>query len=140
VIVLSRGSGGGYGDVLERDPEAVATDVREDLIDDQVARGIYGVILGEDGLPDPEATAERRAEIRRERLARGRTYADFMRTWAPQRPPAQALKWYGRYPIPESADLGPGGPWAEVAGSGTAGGAPAANGTTNGRGPVAPRG
>jgi len=109
----------------------VATDVREDLIDGQVARDIYGVILGEDGLPDLDATEERRAAIRRERLAQGQTYEDFMRSWTPQRPPAQALKWYGRYPIPESADLGPAGPWAAAAGSGAAADAEAEVGQTS---------
>ncbi len=104
VIVLSRGSGGGYGDVLERDPEAVATDVREDLIDVPVARDIYGVILGEDGHPDETATAERRAGIRATRLAQGRPYGEFMAAWETRRPPEPALKYYGRYPIPESAD------------------------------------
>ena len=120
VIVLSRGSGGGYGDVLERDPEAVATDVREDLIDAQVARDVYGVILGEDGLPDEHATAERRTELRRARLAQGRPWAEFMADWRDRRPPAQALKWYGRYPIPESADLGPDGPRSAPGGTGAA--------------------
>ena len=76
VIVLARGSGGGYGDPLERDPEAVARDLAEDLIDMAVARDIYGVVLAEDGSPDEAATEARRAEIRIARLAQGRPWAD----------------------------------------------------------------
>ena len=104
VIVLSRGSGGGYGDVLEREPEAVATDVRENLIDLAAARDIYGVILGEGSRPDSEATGARRAEIRAARRAQGRPWAEFMADWSRTRPPEAALRYYGRYPIPESAD------------------------------------
>jgi acetophenone carboxylase len=116
VIVLARGSGGGYGDPLEREPDAVARDVTEDLIDVPVARDIYGVILAEDGGPDEEATAARRAEIRVARLARGRPWAEFMADWSRKRPPEEALRYYGRYPIPESADDWPDGA-GEAAGS-----------------------
>ena len=105
VIVLSRGSGGGYGDVLERDPEAVATDLHEDLIDLAAAQDIYGVVLGEDGRPDDESTTARRAEIRARRLAQGKPFGEFMAAWSQTRPPAEALRYYGRYPIPERADL-----------------------------------
>ena len=38
------------------------------------------------------------------RLAQGRPYGEFMAAWETRRPPEPALKYYGRYPIPESAD------------------------------------
>jgi acetophenone carboxylase len=104
VIVLARGSGGGYGDPLEREPDAVARDLAEDLIDAAAARDIYGVVLAEDGSPDETATEARRAEIRSTRLAQGRPWAEFMADWSRKRPPESALRYYGRYPIPESAD------------------------------------
>jgi N-methylhydantoinase B len=67
---LRMGSGGGYGDPLDRDPDKVATDVVHGRFDAQVACDVYGVVLD-----DPAATAERRAEIRRDRLARAKPAA-----------------------------------------------------------------
>ncbi len=60
--------GGGYGDPLERDPAAVADDVRAQLVSEGEARRLYGVVMV-DGDVDRSATLDRRAEIRRERLA-----------------------------------------------------------------------
>ncbi|MGH9152556.1 MAG: hydantoinase B/oxoprolinase family protein, partial [Acidimicrobiales bacterium] len=57
VIVLPRGSGGGYGDVLEREPEAVLADVVDGLISTEVARATYGVVLDARLRVDEEATA-----------------------------------------------------------------------------------
>ena len=53
--VLSRtGGGGGYGDPLTRDPEAVADDVREGWVSRERARSVYGVVLVEASeLPEP---------------------------------------------------------------------------------------
>jgi N-methylhydantoinase B len=53
--------GGGWGDPLERDPEAVAHDVRNDKVSLEQARVQYGVVLDETTLEvDPDATAARR--------------------------------------------------------------------------------
>src|SRR6266851_5236846 len=55
--------GGGYGDPLERDPEAVLTDVLERWVSAKAAHDVYGVALIEDGpgrlAVDLEATRER---------------------------------------------------------------------------------
>ena len=55
--------GGGFGDPLERDPKAVARDVRNDRVSREAAAVDYGVIL-KDGTfeVDDEATARLRAE------------------------------------------------------------------------------
>ena len=65
-------SGGGFGDPLEREPERVARDVRIRAVSKETAERIYGVVLGP-GVPsvDAEATAEKRRQIRAERLAAG---------------------------------------------------------------------
>lgn len=61
--------GGGYGDPLERDPEAVLRDVLERWVSAGAARDVYGVMLVE-GCPggeltvDPEGTILRRAALR----------------------------------------------------------------------------
>ena len=60
--------GGGWGDPITRDPEAVATDVAAGLVGPDAARLIYGVSLDGAGRPDTVATEQRRAEIRTERL------------------------------------------------------------------------
>ncbi len=56
VIARSAG-GGGYGDPLERAPEAVAADVAEGMLVPDEATATYGVVLGADGAVDAEATA-----------------------------------------------------------------------------------
>jgi N-methylhydantoinase A/oxoprolinase/acetone carboxylase beta subunit/N-methylhydantoinase B/oxoprolinase/acetone carboxylase alpha subunit len=59
--------GGGWGDPLERDVEAVARDVRNDNVSVAAARARYGVILAEDGMPDEQATRSLRLRLRNER-------------------------------------------------------------------------
>ncbi|MCB2078369.1 MAG: hydantoinase B/oxoprolinase family protein [Novosphingobium sp.] len=61
-------SGGGFGDPLDRDPQAVARDLRENRVDPETAHGIYGVVLGEDGEADVPATDALREAMRKERL------------------------------------------------------------------------
>ena len=64
-------SSGGFGDPLDRDPEAVARDVESGHVSAEVAGVIYGVVLGADGSDDRDATAARREELLAERLAAG---------------------------------------------------------------------
>src|SRR5690606_1261211 len=63
--------GGGYGDPLERDPEAVLADCRQGVVSRDVARNVYGVIL-EDGMSavDVAATEQYRRSLRAARSAR----------------------------------------------------------------------
>ena len=49
---MESGGGGGYGDPLERDPEAVRADVREGFVSAERAREGYGVVLGAAGEVD----------------------------------------------------------------------------------------
>jgi len=61
--------GGGYGDPLDRAPEAVLKDVLERWVSPRAAREVYGVVLVEDGAAggftvDERATAERRDLLR----------------------------------------------------------------------------
>jgi N-methylhydantoinase B len=56
--------GGGFGDPLLRDPEAVARDVRNDKVSLEAARKQYGVALDEETLEvDQEATAKLRSRM-----------------------------------------------------------------------------
>ena len=63
-LVFETAGAGGVGDPLERDPEAVAKDVRWNLVSREAAEGYYGVVLGDDGSIDFEATESKRDEIR----------------------------------------------------------------------------
>jgi N-methylhydantoinase B len=69
MLYMNWQGGGGYGDPLLRDPDAVALDVAEDKITPKAAGQVYGVVLV-DGRVDAAATEARRKELRRERQER----------------------------------------------------------------------
>lgn len=62
---LVTSAGGGYGDPLDRDPERVLTDYRDEYITAEAARETYGVVVDEDTDElDAEATAKLREDRR----------------------------------------------------------------------------
>lgn len=61
VISHRTAGGGGYGNPLERDAEAVAIDVRDELLTPSQAIEIYGVAFGPDGELDRTATEQLRS-------------------------------------------------------------------------------
>jgi N-methylhydantoinase B len=61
-IVSMSSGGGGYGNPLDRDPQSVATDVREGWVSAESARDVYRVVLAADGSADLAATTEARAK------------------------------------------------------------------------------
>ena len=65
VLYLRLGSGGGYGDPLDRDPEAVAESLLNGRISRAAAEDIYGVVM-EEGTSnlDEAATRQLRASLR----------------------------------------------------------------------------
>ena len=68
VLYMRMASGGGYGDPLDRDPEAVLRDVVDGIVSVEAARDIYGVALEQTGTRvDVAATEELRARIREQR-------------------------------------------------------------------------
>ena len=65
VYRLVQAGGGGYGDPLERDPDAVLEDFRQEKVSAAHARSEYGVVINEvTESVDLNATAELRSEIR----------------------------------------------------------------------------
>jgi N-methylhydantoinase B len=60
VVVQLTAGGGGWGDPRERDPEAVARDVRGGYVSRAAAEREYGVVIAADGTVDEAATAARR--------------------------------------------------------------------------------
>jgi N-methylhydantoinase B len=68
VFVALSGGGGGLGDPLLRDPEAVARDVAFEYTTPDHAADVYGVIVTDDHQVDAAATSAKREEIRAARL------------------------------------------------------------------------
>lgn len=71
VVQARNGTPSGYGDPLKRDPDKVADDVIKNLVSEQAAQDIYGVVLEGEGhkVSVLEAeTAKRREELRQQRL------------------------------------------------------------------------
>jgi N-methylhydantoinase B len=94
VIRIRTTGGGGWGDPLDRAPDAVARDVRWGKVSQAAARGDYGVVLdgpGEAPVVDEDATRALRERMRAERpeqpffdrgpgyprLSGGRTSSEF---------------------------------------------------------------
>ena len=97
LYMMSQGAGGGYGDVLERDPHAVIHDVEVNRISAKVARDIFAVAYDPETLIlDVDGTAELRAQARRDRLQRGKPYAEFVRDFVTPEPPKDLL-YYGSW-------------------------------------------
>lgn len=100
VYMICQGSGGGYGDVLERDPALVMKDLAEDLMSHENAREIYKVVYDERTLVvDEEATRKLRDAYRRERIRRGKPFDEFCREWITPQPPAH-LPYFGSWDDP----------------------------------------
>ena len=62
--IVRTGGGGGWGDPLERDPNAVQHDVAEEFISAEAALRDYGVVLTAGHKLDLEATNQRRASMK----------------------------------------------------------------------------
>jgi acetone carboxylase alpha subunit len=95
LYMITQGAGGGYGDVLERDPDLVIGDLEQNLISNETAREIYRIVYNPDTfLLDRDATTKARAAERIARKKRGVPFKDFVKTWTTAQPPAD-LPFYG---------------------------------------------
>jgi N-methylhydantoinase B len=66
-LIFETAGAGGVGDPLERDPEAIAKDVRWNLISPETAESVYGVVVDANGSVDAAATESKREEIKNTR-------------------------------------------------------------------------
>ncbi|MBI2963755.1 MAG: hydantoinase B/oxoprolinase family protein, partial [Deltaproteobacteria bacterium] len=83
VIVQFAAGGGGYGDVLLRDPAAVVADVRSGIVSRWTAQNVYCVRFDAETLRVDEAgTARAREAERRRRRERGKTWDEFHAEWS----------------------------------------------------------
>lgn len=95
LYMQAQSGGGGYGDVLERDPELVMKDLREELVSDWVVRNIYKVAYDPQTLVvHTEETNRLRNDERRSRIRRGRPFDEFEKEWTTEKPAAH-LPYYG---------------------------------------------
>ncbi|WP_104201122.1 hydantoinase B/oxoprolinase family protein [Cryobacterium sp. Y29] len=97
LYMIAQGAGGGYGDVLERDPELVVTDLELDRISAHVATNIYGVVWEADTfVVHEEKTNLLRAQMRQDRISRGKPYKEFVAEFVQEEPPKDLL-YYGSW-------------------------------------------
>ena len=82
----------GYADPMTREPELVATDVREGSVSAEAADRVYAVVLAEDGSADADATARLREERFLERL---RSAGEPVDALAPLQQPAADVETIG---------------------------------------------
>ncbi|EFK09275.1 hydantoinase B/oxoprolinase [delta proteobacterium NaphS2] len=102
IFLASALGGGGYGDVLERDPLMVIKDLQKDLISHWAAKNVYHIAYDPDTLVlDLDKTAELRQNEREERKMRGLKPEDFKKEWAKLKPPEEVLDLYGSWPDAE---------------------------------------
>lgn len=102
IFVANSVGGAGYGDVLDRDPQSVIQDLKDELISDWTARNVYKVVYDpETYTVDEEKTEHARAAERKDRLRRGKNYDEFMAEWSQKKPAEEALEYYGSWPNAE---------------------------------------
>ncbi|WHZ10067.1 MAG: Acetophenone carboxylase subunit Apc4 [Burkholderiaceae bacterium] len=91
--------GTGYGDVLDRYPEAVEADLIKGVISEKAAKSVYKVVWDAAARRvDLDATAKLRGEELQARKRRGRPYAEFEAEWLKQKPRDEILTYYGSWP------------------------------------------
>lgn len=97
IYIITQGAGGGYGDILDRDPESVIKDVEEELISQETANNIYKVFYDPETLVlNVEKTKEAREKEREARKKRGVPYHEFVKNWVTDKP-ADDLPFYGSW-------------------------------------------
>ena len=96
IYMMSQGAGGGYGDVLERDPALVARDLRNEIISLETARRVYGVVANPETFAvDEAATSTLRDEMRAARLAGAQDYESFCADWVRPDPSHLPAPFFG---------------------------------------------
>ena len=91
--------GKGYGDVLEREPQSVVDDVRNEIISPWVASNVYHVAYDADTwTADEKETEALRKSEHEKRLHIGKGYEEFEQEWLKKKPPEDQLDYYGSWP------------------------------------------
>ena len=134
VFAMTWQGGGGYGDPLTRDPEAVAHDLRERKVTEGAAVGVYGVVVdGRGGGHGGDGRRTRPAALGAARRARGPSASRAARSTCPA--PAASTTTSSSFPAATVAC----GHCGQVPRRGRAAGRGALRGTADRRGPADPR-
>ena len=97
LYMITQGGGGGYGDILDRDPDLIIKDIEEGLLSREAAERVYKVVYNPDTLIlDREGTDKARRAERESRKKRGVPFKDFVKKWVTAEPPAD-LPYYGSW-------------------------------------------
>ncbi len=95
LYMIAQGTGGGFGDPLERAPADVIRDLDEGLISHDVAWRIYRLVYDRETLHiDEKATAKARDDARSERIAKSKPFDAFCKDWVKDRPTGK-VPYYG---------------------------------------------
>ena len=95
------GGGAGYGDVLERDPQAVLNDFSQGLATAWTVENVYRVAYDPDTMRlDEDGTKALREQARQERKTEAKSFKEFAQYWADQKPSDDVLAYYVTYPHP----------------------------------------
>ncbi len=86
-VLMETSGGGGYGSPLDRDPSLVCRDVLDEVVSENRAEAVYGVVL-RGRAADITATEQRRSELRRQRVMVPVRMGDWL-----IEPPGKRLCW-----------------------------------------------
>jgi acetophenone carboxylase len=99
LYVATNSGGAGYGDSIEREPQAVVDDVKSGIISNRTVQNIYHVAYDpETWTVDYEKTEELRTREMKNRKQRGRPYHEFIKEWETKKPPEKFLEYFGSWP------------------------------------------
>jgi acetophenone carboxylase len=100
VITIGFATGGaGYGDPLDREPELVIQDIRDEIISHWSAENVYKVVYDQRTLKiDKEQTLKLRAETRDARVDAALSFDAFDESWRNQKVDDSLLNFYGTWP------------------------------------------
>jgi|TARA_B100001079_G_scaffold21478_1_gene16798 acetophenone carboxylase len=103
VITFGFATGGaGYGDPLEREPELVIQDIKDQIISDWSAQNVYKAQYDPETLRlDPEGTEAARQEERQNRIQQAKPYDEFEQDWLEEKMDESLLAFYGTWPDAE---------------------------------------
>jgi len=98
-VANGSGSSGGYGDVLERDPELAMDDVRKQITSPWAARNVYHVSFDEETLEVHHSETEKlRSQERERRKKQGKFFDEFIKEWLAKKPSDEIIRSYGPWP------------------------------------------
>jgi acetophenone carboxylase len=87
---------------LEREPELVIQDIKDQIISDWSAQNVYKAQYNTETLKlDQEGTETARQEERQNRIQQAKTYDEFEQDWLEQQMDESLLKFYGTWPNAE---------------------------------------